>query len=145
VSVNPGSFRGRGVPDVAGDADPSSGYQVRVDGRDAVFGGTSAVAPLWAALIALVNQRRGRPLGFLNPLLYPGGARGCRDITAGNNGAFNARTGWMRVRVSVHPMEPPWQRCSVRRLPPCNDFERHPIAGNRCADCLFAARRSPER
>ena len=94
VSVNAGSFRGRGVPDVAGDADPSSGYQIRVDGRDAVFGGTSAVAPLWAALIALVNQRRVRPLGFLNPLLYPVGAHGCRDITAGNNGAFNARTGW---------------------------------------------------
>ena len=94
VSVNPGNFKGRGVPDVAGDADPSSGYQIRVDGRDAVFGGTSAVAPLWAALIALVNQRRGRPLGYLHPLLYPVAARGCRDITTGNNGAFTARTGW---------------------------------------------------
>ena len=74
---------------MAGDADPSSGYQIRVDGRDAVFGGTSAVAPLWAALIALVNQRRGRHFAFMHPLLYLVGARGRRDITAGNDG-----TGW---------------------------------------------------
>ena len=47
VSVNPGKFKGRGVPDVAGDADPATGYAISVDGRDAVFGGTSAVAPLW--------------------------------------------------------------------------------------------------
>ncbi|MGS0757575.1 S53 family peptidase, partial [Roseateles sp. GG27B] len=56
---------GRGVPDVAGDADPASGYQVRVDGQNLVFGGTSAVAPLWAGLIALMNQKLGHPVGFL--------------------------------------------------------------------------------
>jgi kumamolisin len=60
----------RGVPDVAGDADPASGYRVRVDGQTLVFGGTSAVAPLWAGLLALINQKIGHPVGFLNPLLY---------------------------------------------------------------------------
>ena len=61
----------RGVPDVAGDADPQSGYRVRVDGQDAVFGGTSAVAPLWAGLIARINAKAGMSAGFLNPaVLY---------------------------------------------------------------------------
>ena len=69
-SVNSGHFVGRGVPDVAGNADPDTGYEVRVDGQDSVIGGTSAVAPLWAGLIALYNQKLGRPIGFLNPLLY---------------------------------------------------------------------------
>ena len=68
---------GRGVPDVAGNADPASGYQVLVDGSSAVVGGTSAVAPLWAALVARLAQQAGRPLGLLQPVLY-GGARGGR-------------------------------------------------------------------
>ncbi len=61
------NFVGRGVPDVSGDADPSTGYQVRVNGQNQVIGGTSAVAPLWAGLIALFNQQIGKPVGFLNP------------------------------------------------------------------------------
>ena len=87
---------GRGVPDVAGDADPASGYQVRVDGQNLVFGGTSAVAPLWAGLIALMNQKLGHPVGFLNPLLYGSLAgRGVfNDIVVGNNGLYSAATGW---------------------------------------------------
>jgi kumamolisin len=96
-SVNPGGKQGRGVPDVAGDADPATGYLIRVDRHQAVFGGTSAVAPLWAALIALINQQLGHPVGYLNPLLYSGqittgGA--LHDITTGNNGAYQARQGW---------------------------------------------------
>ncbi|MGH9407951.1 MAG: S53 family peptidase [Vicinamibacterales bacterium] len=94
VSVNASHFKGRGVPDVAGDADPASGYQVRVDGQDVVYGGTSAVAPLWSALVALLNESRGAPLGYLNPTLYPIGAQACRDITSGNNGAYSAAIGW---------------------------------------------------
>jgi kumamolisin len=94
VSVNASHFKGRGVPDVAGDADPASGYRIRVDGHDLVFGGTSAVAPLWSALVALINQNRGTPLGFLNPVLYAAGAKGFRDITSGTNGAYQARPGW---------------------------------------------------
>jgi kumamolisin len=84
------------VPDVAGNADPATGYQVRVDGEDAVIGGTSAVAPLWAGLIARLNQRLGKPVGFLNPLLYGAVHRagGLRDVTEGNNGAYRAQAGW---------------------------------------------------
>jgi kumamolisin len=87
---------GRGLPDVAGDADPSTGYQVRVDGQELVIGGTSAVAPLWAGLLALLNQQLPKPVGFLNPLLYGSlaGKKVCRDITSGNNGAYAAAPGW---------------------------------------------------
>jgi len=85
---------GRGVPDVAGDADPVSGYQVRVDGKDMVIGGTSAVAPLWAGLIALANTHNGGTAGFINPALYAAGVNACRDITEGNNGGFTAGPGW---------------------------------------------------
>ena len=87
---------GRGLPDVAANADPDTGYSVRVDGQDTVVGGTSAVAPLWAGLIARLNQGLGKPVGFLNPTLYAltsqGGA--FRDITSGNNGAYSAGPGW---------------------------------------------------
>jgi kumamolisin len=94
--VNPGGLAGRGVPDVAGDADPGTGYQILVDGQRAVFGGTSAVAPLSAGLIALINQKLGKPVGFLNPLLYGQLATAgvLHDITSGNNGDFQAREGW---------------------------------------------------
>ncbi|MDT0261945.1 S53 family peptidase [Jatrophihabitans lederbergiae] len=90
---------GRGVPDVAGVADPQTGYRVRVDGQDLVIGGTSAVAPLWAALVARLAQATGRKLGLLQPVLY-GAVRagavvpGFRDITSGNNGAYQAEPGW---------------------------------------------------
>jgi kumamolisin len=88
--------RGRGVPDVAGDADPASGYQVRVDGKSFVIGGTSAVAPLWAGLIALMNQKLTHPVGYLNPLIYGSLAgRGLfNDIVSGNNGSYSAAAGW---------------------------------------------------
>jgi kumamolisin len=90
---------GRGVPDVAGNADPQTGYQVYVDGQNAVFGGTSAVAPLWAGLIALLNQHRGKPLGYLNPVLCQNYAQlaqasALRDVTSGNNIGYSAGPGW---------------------------------------------------
>lgn len=90
---------GRGVPDVSGNADPQTGYQVHVDGQDTVFGGTSAVAPLWAALIALINEQRGEPAGYLNPILYQhysqlAKAHALRDVTRGNNGSYSAEPGW---------------------------------------------------
>lgn len=84
---------GRGVPDVAGDASPETGYNIFVDGSQEVVGGTSAVAPLWAGLIALVNQQRGTPVGFVNPKLYAA-PKAFHDITSGNNGAFSAGPGW---------------------------------------------------
>ena len=91
-TVNTG---GRGLPDVSGNADPSTGYKVRVDGEDTVIGGTSAVAPLWAGLIAVANASNGTNAGFLNPQIYAANESSTfRDITSGNNGAFNAGPGW---------------------------------------------------
>ncbi|RNI22813.1 S53 family peptidase [Flexivirga caeni] len=90
---------GRGVPDVAGDADPQTGYQVYVDGSATVIGGTSAVAPLWAGLIARIAQVTGKRPGLAQTALYAGVAPGkpvtaLRDITSGSNGAFSAGPGW---------------------------------------------------
>jgi len=83
----------RGVPDVAADADPATGYVVRVDGADTVVGGTSAVAPLWAALIARINAARGKPAGFVNALLYAQRSA-FNAVTSGSNGDFSAAPGW---------------------------------------------------
>jgi kumamolisin len=89
------STGGRGVPDVAGDADPTTGYTIRVDGQTVVIGGTSAVAPLWAGLIAVANQELGKSVGFINPAIYAAkAASDFNDITQGNNGAFSAGPGW---------------------------------------------------
>ena len=86
---------GRGVPDVCGDADPQTGYTIRVDGADETIGGTSAVAPLWAGLIARLNQELGAPVGFAQPRLYPLlGSAGFHDITQGDNGQYSAGPGW---------------------------------------------------
>ncbi len=86
---------GRGVPDVAGNADPSTGYTILVDGQTLVIGGTSAVAPLWAGLIAVANHRNNISAGFINRVIYaPMAAVGFRDITQGNNGSFAAAPGW---------------------------------------------------
>jgi kumamolisin len=90
---------GRGVPDVAGCADPATGYQVRVDGQSTVIGGTSAVAPLWAGLISRLAQSTGKSFGLIQPQLYAGvtartAAPGFRDITSGSNGAYAAGPGW---------------------------------------------------
>jgi len=95
-SANPNHNVGRGVPDVAGDADPTTGYVTLVDGQSGVIGGTSAVAPLWAGLIALINQSIGKPAGFINPLLYQNAstASDFNDVTSGDNGAYSAGPGW---------------------------------------------------
>jgi kumamolisin len=96
TSVNPGHTVGRGLPDVAGNADPETGYEVRVDGQTTIIGGTSAVAPLVAALLALLNQKLNRRIGYLNPTLYTTAAiqSAFRDVTQGNNGAYAAGAGW---------------------------------------------------
>ena len=83
----------RGVPDACGDADPRTGYEILVDGNSAVYGGTSAVAPLWAGLIARINAIKGAPAGYLNPILYKA-PEALRDIKKGNNGGFAAAPGW---------------------------------------------------
>jgi kumamolisin len=99
VRAGSGSATGRGVPDVAGNADPVTGYQVLVDGQRMVIGGTSAVSPLWSALVCRLAQATRRPFGLMQPLLYAGvmaggAAAGFRDITSGNNGAYAAGPGW---------------------------------------------------
>jgi kumamolisin len=95
-SINPDSRVGRGLPDVAANADPQTGYQVLVDGQPLTVGGTSAVAPLWAGLLALINQQLGKPVGFLNPLLYQqiDQSQVFRDIVSGNNDGYSAGPGW---------------------------------------------------
>src|SRR5579862_3148252 len=95
VPAAPNGFRGRGVPDVAADADPASGYNVLVDGQSTVIGGTSAAAPLWAGLLARINQLVGKPAGYLNPILYSANvAVTFHDITSGNNDGYSAGPGW---------------------------------------------------
>jgi kumamolisin len=95
VPKAPNGFVGRGVPDVAGDADPESGYNVLVDGQQTVIGGTSAVAPLWAGLLARINQSLGKNVGYLNPLLYTKNVEAAlHDITVGSNGTYSAGPGW---------------------------------------------------
>lgn len=88
--------RGRGVPDVAAKADFAPGYRVRVAGVDvAAGGGTSAAAPLWAALVARLNEAVGANCGLVTPLLYRESFRSAfNDIVAGSTGAFDARSGW---------------------------------------------------
>jgi kumamolisin len=90
----------RGVPYIAGNADPNTGIKVRVDGADSVSGGTSAVAPQWAALTAVLSQQLGKKAGFFIPLLYSNAKSGAtNDIATGNNTVFgvtgfSAKPGW---------------------------------------------------
>jgi kumamolisin len=94
------SAGGRGVPDVSGDADPATGYAIRVDGKNMVIGGTSAVAPLWAGLIAVANAQNGKSAGFIQPAIYAAkGKPAFNDITSGTNYSgtpvgFTAGPGW---------------------------------------------------
>src|SRR5579875_1485255 len=99
VPAATGGRSGRGVPDVAGDADPETGYQVRVDGHPMVIGGTSAVAPLWAGLTCRLAQAAGTSFGMLQDRLYAGvepdeAAPAFHDITSGSNGVYSALPGW---------------------------------------------------
>ncbi len=100
-SINSGGKAGRGVPDICGNADGDTGYLIRVDGKTVPIGGTSAVSPLWAGLIALLNQGRPLPVGFITPKLYAltSAANALRDITDGDNGVnsvkgYAGKAGW---------------------------------------------------
>lgn len=85
----------RGVPDVAGNADPNTGWLVPIDtGASEVIGGTSAVAPMWAAIAAYLTQSIGKNVGQLATLLYSLPAGCMRDITSGNNGTYIAKSGY---------------------------------------------------
>ena len=84
----------RAVPDFSGNADPVSGYIVRVDDRDMAVGGTSAVAPLMSALHAILQTYFDKPLGNLNQYLYDAPASVFFDVVSGSNGAYSARSGF---------------------------------------------------
>lgn len=96
VSTVRPNFAGRGVPDVAGCADPATGYSIFVNGTWKVAGGTSAAAPLWAGLTALINEQLGTRVGFMNPLFYTTLAhhKALNDISSGTNGDFVSKPGW---------------------------------------------------
>lgn len=91
----------RQVPDVASVADSSTGFALVVGGRSAQVGGTSAAAPFWSAVTALMNQglrKAGKKrLGFANPALYALGRSKpgvYHDVTGGNNLFYSAGPGW---------------------------------------------------
>jgi len=88
-------FPGRGVPDVAAKANLFGGYLGILGGLEIPNGGTSASTPLWASLIAILNQALETRIGFVNPLLYHDEIRDAlHDIVSGNNGKYRASKGW---------------------------------------------------
>ena len=97
VPPDGGKSGGRGVPDISGNADPDSGYRIVTGGTVGIIGGTSAVAPLWAGIVAGINAARTKPLGQIHASLY-GEPAAVRDIVSGNNKVgtlgFTARKGW---------------------------------------------------
>jgi kumamolisin len=111
ANVPPGlnaGFVGRGVPDVAGDAAPGTGYIIIIGGRQSVVGGTSAVAPLWAGLTALINSKASRPVGFLLPFLYAN-PHCLRPVTQGDNKPTNSNLGYAAG--------PGWSACTGLGVP----------------------------
>jgi kumamolisin len=106
-SVNDGQTR-RGVPDVAGDAAPGTGYRVVVNGQTQVVGGTSAVAPLWAGLTALINEGATTPVGFFLPFLYANSTL-LRQVTQGNNIPSGSSVGYQAG--------PGWNACTGLGVP----------------------------
>ncbi len=113
-SINDGRRR-RGVPDVAAAAAETSGYHIVLGGSDIVTGGTSAVAPLWGAFIALINERRGRSVGFVNPLLYQNPTL-LRPVISGNNKPIGTNIGYNAG--------PEWSGCTGLGTPRGADIAR---------------------
>jgi hypothetical protein len=104
VSVNDG-HRGRGVPDISANASPNSGYPIILGGAPSSFpaSGTSASAPLWAGLIAVLNAALGENVGFINPVIYALNGAGFRDILPEPGAADNSLAG-----VTGYPVTPGW-------------------------------------
>ncbi len=109
----------REVPDVSADADPYTGYAVFWDGAWYSYGGTSAGAPLWAALLTLTDASRacgGKPVGFANPDLYATAAHDpstFHDITSGNNDYTGENAG-------TYPATPGYDMASGLGTPTAN-------------------------
>ena len=124
-SANGDGHQGRGVPDVAGNASPLSGYVLWLYGQSSnnllitappfaagnplgPVGGTSAVGPLYAALTALINASLDTRLGYLNPTIYALGGSVFTDIndgvsnsvptaSGGNSPGYTSGPGWDAV------------------------------------------------
>ncbi|HEV7926802.1 MAG TPA: S53 family peptidase [Verrucomicrobiae bacterium] len=98
---------GRGVPDIAGNASPYSGYPQFVNGQSETIGGTSAVAPLYAGLLARINSNLGASVGFINPTLYSLAASAFRGIVSPPGPANNSFQG-----VTGYPVTSGWNACT---------------------------------
>jgi kumamolisin len=105
-SVNDG-HHGRGVPDVAANASVASGYPIIVGGSPSRGDGTSASAPLWAGLTAVLNSALNENIGFVNPVLYALGSSVFRDIVAEPGAADNSLFG-----APGYPVGPGWDACT---------------------------------
>jgi kumamolisin len=114
TTVNlPGTRIGRGVPDVSGNADNSTGYLIHFNGNDATVGGTSAVAPLWAGLMALLNQSTGTKPGFINDLLYSMAPAAFQGITDGTNAIPAVTSGAVTQQATAgYPAGSGWDACT---------------------------------
>ncbi len=137
----------REVPDVSADADPNTGYVVYFKGNwSGGNGGTSAAAPLWASVTALLDQSCTAPLGFINPSLYaavqkdPGivddVTSGNNDLTATNGGKFTARVGFDMASGLGTPVASALATtigCATAPPPPTPE-PYHPVAPYRVAD-----------
>ncbi|MGC9949212.1 MAG: S53 family peptidase [Bryobacteraceae bacterium] len=98
---------GRGVPDIAGNASENSGYMQFINGQSQPVGGTSAVAPLYAGLIALINANLGFAVGFINPTLYRLAGSAFRDIVSPPGPANNSFG-----QVTGYPVGAGWDACT---------------------------------
>jgi Pro-kumamolisin, activation domain len=107
ASISQPGFLGRGVPDVAGNANIASGYDIILYGSPGVGSGTSASAPQWAGLIAVINAALGVDVGFVNPAIYALGSGVFRDIVPGAGPADNSNSG-----VAGYPAGPGWDACT---------------------------------
>ena len=102
----PSRFHGRGVPDVAADADAAGGYRILIGGEEAVGLGTSAATPLWAALVALLGERLGDRVGWLNGVLYRHSfRRAFRKVLTGSNDLHHGKVRYFRAH-------PGWDACT---------------------------------
>lgn len=103
-------FSGRTIPDIAANADPNSGYLTYLEGEWTPIGGTSAVSPLTSGLIALINEKAGKSVGFINPILYKNGATMCRDIKTGDNRHYHAVAGFDEATGWGSPLGAEWEK-----------------------------------
>jgi kumamolisin len=95
---------GRAVPDVSGKADLHAGYDCIIGNIHFAGGGTSAAAPMWAALMALLSERLRAPVGYITPLLY-------------SSRFLNATNPIGQTLVKESRLAPPWDPLTGRGSP----------------------------